>query len=99
RIVLTRAAVPAPAVNTFTNAAPPAEKVLLIDVPNDFNTNAAQLANYIQAAANLLFPRICTTLGLNSANAPAVGSFQTAASYTGIVRTVMDAAAPAPNVT
>jgi hypothetical protein len=99
RIVLTRAAVAAPAINTWTPNPAPTASVLLIDVPNDFATNAAALAGYIAACANFTFQNACTTMGLSSANAPAANSFQTPASYVPIVRSVMDAAAPAPNVT
>ena len=99
RIVLARAAVANPTLNTWTQNAPPAANILRIDVPNDFNTNAGALGGYINACAALTFQYACITLGLNSAAPPAAGSFQTPASYIPIVQTVMDATAPAPAVT
>ena len=96
QIFLATGAVAVPTLNTFTNNAPPAAKVLRITVPANF---VANFAADIPGCAALIFQYACTTLGLNSAVAPAAGSFQTPASYTAIVRTVMDAGTPNPVIT
>jgi len=96
-IVMASAGVAAPAVASFANNAPPAAKVLTINLPNNFltlpqATRDAQMAT----AGGFVFQHACTTLGLSNLAAPAAGSFQTPASYVPIVRTVIDATAPNP---
>ncbi len=89
----------APAQVSFANNAPPTAKVLTINLPNGYlGVGYANFAADNAAIANLVWQHACTCLGLSSANAPAVGSFQTPASFVNIVRTVMDAGTPNPNI-
>jgi hypothetical protein len=58
--------------------------------------NPAQKGNFLLNNSRWYFKSLCDALGVSNLNAPNPNSYQTAASYIPVVRSVMDAGAPAP---
>ena len=81
----------------WTDSAPAAPKQVRVDVPSNLNTlDVATRNRFLEAVAESMFQYACSTLGLTAQSPPIAGDYKSPPSYQGIVRTVMDAAAPNP---